>query len=79
MVVEMAQETVVAKKKRGPAPTGKGIPIMVRYQPSLLAAVKKWIDEEAAAGNVMTHPEAVRRLTKEALAHMGLLDEAPKD
>ena len=36
------QETVLTKKRRGPAPTGKGTLIGVRLQPLDLAALDAW-------------------------------------
>src|SRR5690242_12204148 len=35
--VSMARQSVISRKKRGPPPTGKGVPILVRLQPPLLA------------------------------------------
>lgn len=67
----MTQETLIPKKRRGPVPTGQGTPVMVRLQPALLEAVDKFIAEELA-GNA-SRPEAVRRLTAEALEKLGLL------
>jgi hypothetical protein len=37
-IVSMA-ETVVSRKRRGPAPTGKGLPVQVRLQPAQLDAL----------------------------------------
>src|SRR5438270_130445 len=37
-IVSMKRRTVVPKKRRGPAPTGKGTPIQVRVQPPELSA-----------------------------------------
>lgn len=73
------QEKVSAKNKRGRPATGRGLNIGVRMHNDLLGAVDRWITEEAAAGNVMTRSEAVRRLTQEALEHMGLLDIRRED
>lgn len=39
----MVRQTVLAKKKRGPLPTGKGQQIVVRVQPELLAIIDAWI------------------------------------
>lgn len=54
------QETVVSKKRRGPAPTGKGVPIMLRLQPDQLAALDHWIEQQPDPKP--TRPEAVRRI-----------------
>jgi hypothetical protein len=45
--------------KRGPAPSGKGLLIGVRFQPSLVEAIDAWIN---VAEVPMSRPEAVRRL-----------------
>ena len=58
ILIVVTQETLVSRK-RGPAPTGKGIPVVVRLQPDQLAALDAWRDEQAP---VPTRPEAVRRL-----------------
>jgi hypothetical protein len=55
----MKKQTVIPKKKRGPPPTGKGTPIVVRMQPSQLKALDFWI-----GSNDLTRPEAVRRLVE---------------
>ncbi|MGY4333294.1 hypothetical protein ACVWWG_007711 [Bradyrhizobium sp. LB7.2] len=61
----MARQTVIPKKKRGPAPTGKGVPVMVRLQPDDLAAVDDWI---AKQDDALTRPEAIRRLVEIGLS-----------
>lgn len=48
-------------------------PLSVRVPPDLLTAVDAFIDERVAYGESLTRPEAVRRLTAEALQKMGLL------
>ncbi len=60
----MARQSVISRKKRGPAPTGKGVPILVRIQPPLLAALDLWIAEQDIS---FTRPEAIRRLIEIAL------------
>jgi hypothetical protein len=57
----MGKKTVVAKKKRGPAPTGKGVPVVVRMQPMPLAALDKWVTKQK---DRPTRPEAIRRLVE---------------
>lgn len=52
---------MVAKKRRGPLPTGKGEQIVVRMQPKPLAALDGWIERQAEE---MTRPEAIRRLVE---------------
>jgi hypothetical protein len=46
---------------------------MVRVQPDLLAAVDAFILDRIPYGESLSRPEAVRRLTAEALQSMGLL------
>lgn len=65
MVKPDGQATVSTQKRRGPAPTGKGVPVGVRLQPDQLAALDAWI---AANGGTMTRPEAMRALMAVGLA-----------
>lgn len=45
------------KKKRGPAPTGKGVQVVVRLQPDLLS----WLDaERAKLDPEPSRPEMIR-------------------
>jgi hypothetical protein len=60
--VSMKRQTVITKKRRGPAPTGKGTLIGVRLQPDQLKALDKWIDGD------LSRPEGVRQLVESALA-----------
>jgi hypothetical protein len=39
----MVRQTVITKKRRGPAPTGKGTLVGVRLQPAQLEALDAWI------------------------------------
>jgi hypothetical protein len=55
----LKRQTVITKKRRGPAPTGKGTPVGVRLQPDRLSAVDAWIARQAAP---MTRPEAIRAM-----------------
>jgi len=61
----MAKQTVQPRKRRGPPPTGKGVPVQVRLQPELLARLDGWI---AAQEDKPSRPEALRRLASKALA-----------
>lgn len=58
-----AQETAISKKRRGPAPTGQGTPVLVRLQPDQLTKLDAW---RGANGNP-TRPEAVRAILAEKL------------
>jgi hypothetical protein len=60
----MPRQSVISRKKRGPPPTGKGVPILVRLQPALLANLDGWISAQEAS---FTRPEAIRRLIEVAL------------
>jgi hypothetical protein len=62
------QTTLISKKRKGPAPTGKGTPVMVRLQPSLLASLDKFISAESGH---LTRPEAIRKLLDDALDQHG--------
>lgn len=62
IMVNMAkQETVIPRKRRGPAPTGKGMPIMTRVQPETLAKIDSYI---ARQKQEISRPEAIRRLVE---------------
>src|SRR3982751_3301579 len=56
----MAKTSVVPKKKRGPAPTGKGVQVGERWHPSELAAIDAWI--AASNDKALTRAHAIRRL-----------------
>jgi hypothetical protein len=61
----MKRQSVIAKKKRGPPPTGKGTPIVVRLQPPALAAVDEWLAQQH---DCPSRPEAIRRMIEQALS-----------
>jgi len=56
----MAKTSVVPKKKRGPAPTGKGVQVGERWHPCELAAIDAWI--AASADKTLTRAHTIRRL-----------------
>jgi hypothetical protein len=56
---------VLAKKRRGPAPTGKGVQVVVRLQPDPLRALDGWA---AKQNDHPTRAEAIRRLVELGLA-----------
>lgn len=60
-----SQETVTTKKKRGPAPTGKGEPVGVRLHRDLLGALDSWIASQSDPKP--TRPEAIRIFLRTAL------------
>src|SRR5216684_6787516 len=62
--VFMRKQTVLAKKKRGPAPTGIGVQVVVRMQPAPLAALDDWL---AKQDDNPSRAEAIRRLVELAL------------
>jgi hypothetical protein len=70
----MAKQTVQPKKRRGPVPTGKGLPVQVRLQPSQLAALDAWIAKRAAP---LTRPEAIRAMM-ETILHILSKDRGEK-
>ena len=57
----VSQETVITKKRRGPAPTGKGQLIGVRLQPDDLDLLDLWIQ---ATEPGLSRPEALRRILR---------------
>ena len=70
----MAKQTVITKKRRGPAPTGKGTLIGVRLQPSHLKALDAWI---ASQDVPLTRPEAIRAMM-ETILHILSKDTGEK-
>lgn len=54
---------MITQKRRGPAPTGKGILVGVRIQPDMLAALDKFVAEKAG----ISRPEAVRLILRDWL------------
>jgi hypothetical protein len=63
----MSRQSTTPPKKRGPPPTGKGEPILVRLQPIPLSKLDTWI---ARQDDQLSRPEAIRRLVELALAGM---------
>lgn len=68
-------QTVLTKKRRGPAPTGKGELIGVRLQPNPLAALDGYIAQQPDPKP--TRPEMIRKILEDRLVHEGLI--APGD
>jgi metal-responsive CopG/Arc/MetJ family transcriptional regulator len=60
----MGRQSVISRKKRGPPPTGKGVPILVRIQPPLLRTLDEWIGNQEVS---ITRPQAIRRMIEIAL------------
>jgi hypothetical protein len=52
---------VLAKKRRGPAATGKGVQVVVRMQPAPLSALDDWVAKQK---DQPTRAEAIRRLVE---------------
>jgi hypothetical protein len=70
----MAKQTVQPKKRRGPAPTGKGLPVQVRLQPAQLEALDAWIAKQSRP---LTRPEAIRAMM-ETILHILSKDRGEK-
>ena len=64
------QETLISHKRRGPAPTGKGTPILTRLQPDLLEKLDAYVARQA---DEISRPEGIRRLVE-----MGLKSQRSK-
>ena len=60
----MKKQTVITRKRRGPAPTGKGTLIGVRLQPSHLKELDAWIAQQNPP---VTRPEAIRAMMETIL------------
>ena len=56
----MAKKRVVPSRRRGPAPTGRGVQIGERWHPPEIAAIDAWI--AASTDQTITRAHAVRRL-----------------
>jgi hypothetical protein len=72
----MAKQPVKSQKRRGPLPTGKGEPVMVRIQPAQLAALDAWIARHPDPKP--TRPEAIRRMMVAMLTGERLLPSRPE-
>jgi hypothetical protein len=70
----MKRQTVITKKRRGPAPTGKGTLVGVRLQPLQLEALDVWI---AKQNQRLTRPEAIRAMM-ETILHILSKDPGEK-
>ena len=57
-------KTLLARKRRGPKPTGKGTQVVVRLQPDLLAALDGFAEQQPDGP---TRAEAIRRVLSEKL------------
>lgn len=61
-------QTPSSGKRRGPVPTGKGTPVLVRLQPDLL----EWLDTERERQAVPTsRPEMIRAILESAKGGSG--------
>ncbi|TXN67878.1 hypothetical protein FV230_13750 [Methylobacterium sp. WL6] len=67
----MAVKTLISQKKRGPAPTGKGTPVMVRVAPALLSPLDALID--AQPDPKPSRPDVIRDALSEHLKAKGYL------
>jgi hypothetical protein len=56
----MPKQTVLAQKRRGPPPTGKGHTIGVRVQPDLMTSLDTWISRQPKPQP--SRPEAIRQI-----------------
>jgi hypothetical protein len=64
----MGKQTVLAKKKRGPPATGKGVQVVVRMQPTPLSSLDDWAAKQE---DRPTRAEAIRRLVELGLKAKG--------
>jgi hypothetical protein len=64
----MGKQSVLAKKRRGPPPTGKGVQVVVRWQPEPLDALDQWVAKQK---DKPTRAEAIRRLVELGLKAKG--------
>lgn len=66
-----AQETLQPKKRRGPAPTGQGVPVQVRLHPAQLDPLDAWIADQPEPKP--SRPEAIREALTQHLKTRGYL------
>ena len=71
MVLMATQETLQPKKRRGPKPTGQGVPIQVRLHPEGLQPLDAWISDHPDPKP--SRPEAIREALTEHLKAKGYL------
>lgn len=64
--------TVISQKKRGPAATGKGEPVLTRLQDDLLDPLDTYRVTQA---DKPSRPEAIRRILRRWLSEQGYLSE----
>lgn len=69
MVVMATQETLQPKKRRGPKPTGQGVPVQVRLHPNALQPLDAWI--AAQPDPKPSRPEAIRYALTDWLTSQG--------
>jgi hypothetical protein len=72
----MPRQSVISRKKRGPPPTGKGVPILVRIQPPLLRTLDDWIGNQDIS---LTRPQAIRHLIEIALTTKSKRQSKPSE
>lgn len=63
-MVNMVGQQTLQPKKRGPKPTGVGVPIQVRLHLDQLAQLDGWIEQRSEPRP--TRPEAIRLLLSQA-------------
>lgn len=64
------KDTLISKKRRGPAPTGQGVPVLVRLQPEMLGKLDGWLSAEARHKDLSkpnSRAHAIRQLLSERL------------
>lgn len=66
------EKTLLPRKgKRGPAPTGKGQPVVTRLHDDLIGPLDKYASEEEDSPS---RPEAIRRILRDWLIGHGYLN-----
>lgn len=64
-VIMANQETLITKKRRGPAPTGQGVLLGVRLHADLLKPLDRWIADQPEPKP--SRPEAIRSFLRAGL------------
>lgn len=59
----MSEQGVTSRKRRGPAPAGKGTSVVVRIHADQLAELDAWAERHGK----LSRPEAIRRLIEQGM------------
>ena len=58
---------MISNKRKGPAPTGQGVQVMLRVQPQLLVALDEWIAKQS--GVRPTRQQVIRHFLEKGIGY----------